>query len=73
MWMGADLGQSTGLLILTPAVVRSGWPPQNDLRLSIFTPCTAGDYNGAFFPPSALPLAVSLHSGSHDITGQPMC
>lgn len=48
-------------LFLTLAVVRSGWPPQDDLRLSIFTPCTAGDYNGApFFPHLATGSQPSL-------------
>lgn len=44
--------QSAGFLILTQAVVRSGWPPQYDLWLLIFAPCTAGDYSGTpFFLP----------------------
>lgn len=41
--------RNTGFLILTPAVLRSRWPPQSDLWLSIFAPCTAGDYNGTLF------------------------
>lgn len=51
------------ILFLSRAVIRSGWPPQNDLWLSILAPCWAGDYNGVPFLFPTLPLAASLHHG----------